>query len=414
MGQARSASGQLQLRLTVVLSAGLLAAAACAFFRVTDSGSSKPVTHLNQAVTTFQELSQAPVGDDWSAFSPPGSGIDEETAVRDGESITSNMQEARQHPSQSPSYHDLNHLIASSKLGRLLPTVSVTVNSRANQPSKASTKKSAFKVMDAGAPDEMVRQQEEKDQAVRRRQQLGDGRENELIKELASDVRALTTAAKAMQSRGMASASGQMASRDIKGEGTGTLASAAAQHIRGQRQSYWGPGAPSWWSQFPIEVGVGGGGGGGGGGGTPEATRGVKDEKMLARRRLETRNRQRSNMLTLQAEIKNTASRQSSKTRADALASMPFRAGRYTHEHWWDTDGKRKVWDVSQFASAADAAVVRSCYRSRVKLLCACASCSLSLPLSLCLSVSVCLSVSLSLSLSAAGAAVVGYSKCSD
>ena len=313
MAQPGSAIGKLQLRLTVVLSAGLLAAVACVLLRVTESGSTKPVTDLNQAVTTSQELSQSPQGDDWSAFSPVGSGIDEETAVSDEESISSNLQEARRHPSQSPSYHDLNHLIASSKLGRLLPTVTVTIKSRDNQPSKASTRKSTFKVMDAGSPDEMVRQQEEKKQAVGRRQQFGDGRENELIKELASDVRALTTAVKAMQSNGMASASGQMASRGIKGEGTrglrggtGTLASAAAQHIS-RRQSYWGPGAPSWWSKFPVQVGEGGGGG------TPEAARGVIDAKRLARRRLETRNRHTSNRLTLQAEIENTASRHSSK-----------------------------------------------------------------------------------------------------
>jgi hypothetical protein len=39
---------------------------------------------------------------------------------------------------------------------------------------------------------------------------------------------------------------------------------------------------------------------------------------------------------------------------------MPFRNGKYTHQHWWDQDGERRIWDTGTFSSSADASVARN------------------------------------------------------
>lgn len=39
---------------------------------------------------------------------------------------------------------------------------------------------------------------------------------------------------------------------------------------------------------------------------------------------------------------------------------MPFRNGKFTHQHWWDEDGQRRIWDTDTFSSSADASVARN------------------------------------------------------
>jgi len=45
---------------------------------------------------------------------------------------------------------------------------------------------------------------------------------------------------------------------------------------------------------------------------------------------------------------------------SEAAEDMPFRNGIYTRQHWWDTDGIRRVWDTDNFAASADASIARN------------------------------------------------------